>query len=68
MNLTPDLFSFAYEFANETVEIEVDKRWGNILVDLNRQEYNINHKETVFTFQTSGKNIFSYNFYINLAA
>lgn len=35
-----------YEFANETVEIEVDEEWGNILVDLNRQEYNINHKET----------------------
>lgn len=35
-----------YEFANETVEIEVYEEWGNILVDLNRQEYNINHKET----------------------
>lgn len=35
-----------YEFANETVEIEVDEEWGNILVDLNRQEYNNDHKET----------------------
>lgn len=35
-----------YEFTNETVEIEVDEEWGNILVDLNRQEYNINYKET----------------------
>lgn len=35
-----------YEFTNETVEIEVDEEWGNVLVDLNRQEYNINHKET----------------------
>lgn len=35
-----------YEFANETVEIEVDEEWGNILVDLNRQEYNNDQKET----------------------
>ena len=35
-----------YEFANETVEIEVNEEWGNILVDMDRQEYNINHKET----------------------
>lgn len=35
-----------YGFANETVEIEVDEEWSNILVDLDRQEYNNNHKET----------------------
>lgn len=35
-----------YEFATETVEIEVTDDWGAILVDLDRQEYNINHKET----------------------
>ncbi len=35
-----------YKFANETVEIEVDEDWGNILIDLDRQEYNVNHKET----------------------
>ena len=35
-----------YEFATETVEIEVTEDWGDILVDLNRQEYNNNHKET----------------------
>ena len=35
-----------YEFANETVEIEVSDEWGNILIDLDRQEYNNNHKET----------------------
>lgn len=34
-----------YEFATETVEIEVTDDWGSILVDLNRQEYNNNHKE-----------------------
>ena len=35
-----------YEFANETVEIEVSEDWGNILIDLDREEYNVNHKET----------------------
>ena len=35
-----------YAFADETVEIEVSEEWGNILIDLDRQEYNINHKET----------------------
>ena len=35
-----------YEFANETVEIEVSDDWGDILIDLDRQEYNIDHKET----------------------
>ena len=35
-----------YNFATETVEIEVTDDWGSILVDLDRQEYNNNHKET----------------------
>ena len=35
-----------YKFATETVTIEVDDRWGELLVDLNRQEYNNDHKET----------------------
>ena len=35
-----------YAFANETVEIEVSEDWGNILIDLDRQEYNSNHAET----------------------
>lgn len=35
-----------YEFANETVEIEVDEEWGNLLIDLDRQEYNNDHAET----------------------
>ena len=29
-----------YAFADETVEIEVSEEWGNILIDLDRQEYN----------------------------
>lgn len=35
-----------YEFATETVEVEVSDELGSIIVDLDRQEYNINHKET----------------------
>ena len=35
-----------YEFANETVEIEVDEQWGSVLIDLDRQEYNNNQTET----------------------
>ena len=36
-----------YTFATrETVEIEVDDAWGEILVALDRQEYNIDHTET----------------------
>ena len=35
-----------YQFANETVEIEVSEEWANVLIDLDRQEYNANHKET----------------------
>lgn len=35
-----------YQFATETVEIEVSDEWGDVLVELDRQEYNVNHKET----------------------
>ena len=35
-----------YAFADETVEIEVSEEWGNILIDLDRQEYNNDHAET----------------------
>ena len=35
-----------YQFADETVEVDVSEEWSNVLVDLDRQEYNINHKET----------------------
>ena len=35
-----------YQFAEETVEIEVSDEWGNILIDLDRQEYNNDHAET----------------------
>ena len=35
-----------YKFANESVAIEVSDEWGEILIDLDRQEYNNDHKET----------------------
>lgn len=35
-----------YKFANESIEIEVSEDWGNILIDLDRLEYNVNQKET----------------------
>ena len=35
-----------YKFATETVEIEVADDWGNLVIDLDRQEYNNNHTET----------------------
>ena len=35
-----------YEFANETIEIEVDETWGAVLIDPDRQEYNNEQKET----------------------
>ncbi len=35
-----------YEFANEAVEIEVDEKWATIVLELDREEYNDNHRET----------------------
>ena len=35
-----------YEFVIGAVEVEVTDDWGTILVDLDRQEYNNDHKET----------------------
>lgn len=35
-----------YKFIDETVEIEVADEWGNLVIDLNRQEYNNDHAET----------------------
>ena len=35
-----------YEFTDETVEIEVSNDLGNILIDLDREEYNNDHRET----------------------
>jgi RNA polymerase sigma factor (sigma-70 family) len=35
-----------YDFINETVEIEVDEKLGNLLIDLDKKEYNVNRRET----------------------
>ena len=35
-----------YAFATETIEVEISEKDANIIVDLDRQEYNANHKET----------------------
>ena len=35
-----------YAFATETIEVEISEKVANIIVDLDRQEYNVNHKET----------------------
>jgi RNA polymerase sigma-70 factor (ECF subfamily) len=35
-----------YTFADETIEIEIAEEWSELIIDLDRQEYNINHKET----------------------
>lgn len=35
-----------YEFAAETVEIEVEDSWADVILELDRQEYNANHRET----------------------
>ena len=44
-----------YKFATETVTIEVDDHWGELLVDLNRQEYNNDHKEPRRHYSLEGK-------------
>lgn len=35
-----------YKFANESIEVDVAENWGNILIELNRLEYNVDHTET----------------------
>lgn len=37
---------YKYEFATETVEIEIADSWGAVLAELDRYDYNIEHKET----------------------
>ena len=36
----------AYHFVNESVEIEIPDSWEQVLQELDRLEYNNNHKET----------------------
>ena len=35
-----------YEFATESIEIEVEDSWADVMLELDRQEYNANHRET----------------------
>ena len=42
-----------YKFVNETISIDVPDDWGEILIDLDRQEYN--HKETRRHYSLEGK-------------
>ena len=35
-----------YAFATETVEIEVEDTWATVLIDMDRQEYNNDQKES----------------------
>ena len=44
-----------YKFATETISIDVPDDWGEILIDLDRQEYNNDHKETRRHFSLEGK-------------
>ncbi|MEN6470946.1 MAG: sigma factor-like helix-turn-helix DNA-binding protein [Clostridiaceae bacterium] len=37
---------FKYQFANEAVDVEIDEKWGAILLDLDRREYNNGQTET----------------------
>ena len=44
-----------YSFVNETISIDVPDDWGEILIDLDRQEYNNDHKETRRQYSLEGK-------------
>ncbi len=35
-----------YESVTDKIELEVSEKWGKVVVDLDHQEYNVNHKET----------------------
>ena len=48
--------AYRYHFSNgETVFIEIPDDWGEILIDLDRQEYNNDHKETRRHYSLEGK-------------
>lgn len=44
-----------YKFATETISIDVPDDWGEILIDLDRQEYNNDHKEIRRHYSLEGK-------------
>ena len=48
--------AYRYHFSNgETISIEIPDDWGEILIDMDRQEYNNNHKETRRHYSLEGK-------------
>lgn len=48
--------AYRYHFSNgETISIDVPDDWGEILIDLDRQEYNNDHKETRRHYSLEGK-------------
>lgn len=48
--------AYRYHFSNgETISIEIPDNWGEILIDLDRQEYNNDHKETRRHYSLEGK-------------
>ena len=50
------MFAYRYHFSNgETISIEIPDDWGEILIDMDRQEYNNNHKETRRHYSLEGK-------------
>ena len=50
------MFAYRYPFSNgETISIEIPDNWGEILIDLNRLEYNNDHKETRRHYSLEGK-------------
>ena len=50
------MFAYRYHFSNgETISIDVPDDWGEILIDLDRQEYNNDHKETRRHYSLEGK-------------
>lgn len=50
------MFAYRYHFSNgETISIDVSNDWGEILIDLDRQEYNNDHKETRRHYSLEGK-------------
>ena len=50
------MFAYRYHFSNgETISIEIPDDWGEILIDLNRLEYNNDHKETRRHYSLEGK-------------
>ena len=50
------MFAYRYHFSNgETISIEIPDNWGEILIDLDRQEANNDHKDTPRPYSLEGK-------------